>query len=72
MSRPMNSRIKYLKRKACNIILPITDTHEITNGSAPTANISSGEIRVNKIISSNGTILAGIASSRQFNNGHKV
>jgi hypothetical protein len=37
---------------------------------APTANISSGEIRVNISISSRGTILAGIASSRQFNNGH--
>jgi hypothetical protein len=52
------------------MILPITATHEITNGIAPTANMSSGDICVNKSISIKGTILAGIASSRQFNNSH--
>jgi hypothetical protein len=65
----MNSRIKYLKRKACSIILTITDKQDTTNGIIPTANRSSGVIWVNKSISSKGTILAGIASSRQFNNG---
>src|SRR2546421_351592 len=41
--RPINSVIKYLKRNACNIILPITDATEIINGTRPTANISLGE-----------------------------
>jgi len=51
------------------MILPITDADDITKGMTPTANILVGETWVEKIIISNGTILAGIASSLQFKSG---
>jgi hypothetical protein len=48
------------------MILPITEADDITKGMIPTANMLAGETWVEKIIISNGTILAGIASSLQF------
>ena len=54
------------------MILPITEADDITKGMIPTSNILVGETWVEKIIISNGTILAGIASSLQFKSSQLV
>jgi hypothetical protein len=60
--------MKYLNRYACNIILTIIDAAESINGIRPTAKTSLSETGVKINMIRNGTILAGMASRRQFNN----
>jgi ribosomal protein S3 len=62
--------MKYLNRYACSIILTMTEAAEIIKGTRPTAKTSLGETGVKINMITNGTILAGIASSRQFNDNH--
>jgi hypothetical protein len=59
-----------LNRYACNIILTMTEAAENMKGMRPTAKTSLSETGVKINIIRNGTILAGIASSRQFNDNH--
>jgi hypothetical protein len=67
---PINLSMKYLNLYPCNIILTIIDPAEIMKGIRPTAKTSLIETGVKINIIRNGTILAGIASRRQFNDGH--
>ena len=48
----------------------MTEAAEIIKGTRPTAKTSLSETGVNINMIRNGTILAGIASSRQFNDNH--
>ena len=62
--------MKYLNRYACSIILTMTEAAENMKGTRPTAKTSLTETGVKINMIRNGTILAGIASSRQFNDSH--
>jgi hypothetical protein len=59
--------MKYLNRSACNNILVIAAPAAAKNGTNPTARISWGETLAVTIRIMNGTTLAGMATSRQFN-----
>ena len=65
-SCPINFRIKYLNLYACNKTLPITAAEDRTNGMTPTDKRSSTVMCVKSTMRTNGTMLAGIASIRQF------
>jgi hypothetical protein len=59
--------MKYLNRSACNTILVIAAAAAAKNGTNPIARISWGETLAVMIRIMNGTTLAGMATSRQFN-----
>jgi hypothetical protein len=64
----MNCLIKYLNRIACNNILVTAAAEEATKGTSPTLKMSCGETLVVVKSMRNGTMLAGMATNRQFNN----
>jgi hypothetical protein len=70
MLGPINFRVKYLNLYACSITLTIIEAAEIMKGIRPTAKTSLSETGVKINMIRNGTILAGIASKRQFKDIH--
>ena len=58
--------MKYLNLYACNKIFPITAAEDRINGITPTDKRSFTVMCVKNTIRTNGTMLAGIASKRQF------
>jgi alcohol dehydrogenase class IV len=60
--------MKYLKRTACRNIFARAAAADAINGTKPTLNRSCGVTLVVRKRIMNGTMLAGMATSRQFKN----